>query len=107
MRDEMKHVLTVFNQDMAIFKEALIAEGSVSALLLLDRLEKQGHGKLLLTQYDLILIYNGMSRLELNGVEQKRNDEAMVSASSRSRHAWGNDPVSRFRNWQQFILARV
>ena len=95
MRDEMKHVLTVFNQDMAIFKEALIAEGSVSALLLLDRLEKQGHGKLLLTQYDLILIYNGMSRLELNGVEQKRPE------------AWGNEPIGRFRNWQQFILARV
>jgi hypothetical protein len=95
MRDELKHVLTVFNQDMAIFKEALIAEGSVSALLLLDRLEKQGRGKLLLTQYDLILIYNGMSRLELNGVEQKHPE------------GWGSEPIARFRNWQQFILARV
>lgn len=106
-KDEMKHVLHTYNQDLAVFKEALEAEGSVSALFLLDRIQKKGAGKLLLSEFDLTLLYNGMSKLEMDGVEQKHSEEAALKQRGGSSHAWGNDPVGRFRNWQQFILARV
>ena len=111
MRDEMQHVLEAHNQDLAIFKDALEALGSVSALQLLHRLAKKGAGKHLLTQYDLTLIYNGLSKLELEGIEQRRSEEAAAhmrkTNSIYPTFSWGNDPVGRFRNWQKWILERV
>jgi hypothetical protein len=107
MRDELHHALRTYNQDLAVFKEALIAEGTVSALLLLDRIEAKGAGMLLLSRYDLTLIYNGMSKLEMNGVEQRHSEDAALKQRGGGNHAWGNDPVGRFRNWQKWILDRV
>jgi hypothetical protein len=107
MRDELHHALHAYNQDLAVFKEALIAEGTASALLLIDRIETKGAGMLLLSRYDLTLIYNGMSKLEINGVERKHGEDAALKQRGGSVHAWGNDPVGRFRNWQKWILDRV
>ena len=106
-KDEMNHVLHTYNQDLAIFKEALTALGSVSALQLLDRIKTKGAGKLLLSEFDLTLIYNGMSMLEMDDVEQKHSEEAALKQRGGSTHAWGNDPAGRFRNWQKWILDRV
>ena len=111
MRDEMQHVLTAWNQDLAIFKDALEALGTVSALQLLKRIEEKGAGKHLLTQFDLTMIYNGLSKLELEGIEQRRSEEAAKhmrkTNSIYPTFSWGSDPVGRFRSWQKWILERV
>ena len=111
MRNEMYHALHAYNQDLAIFKDALEAEGTVSGLLLLKRIEEKGAGKHLLSHYDLTLIYNGLSKLEMEGIEHRRSEEAaLLMRKTNSIYptiSWGSDPVGRFRNWQKWILERV
>lgn len=106
-KDEMNHTLHAYNQDLAVFKEALLALGTHSSLALLDSIEARGAGKIMLSDFDLKLIYNGLSLLELGGVEQRHSEEAALKQRGGSTHAWGNDPVGRFRNWQKWILERV
>lgn len=110
-RNEMIHVLSLYNQDLAIFADALAAEGSSSAMFLLHRIEEKGAGKHLLSHFDLTLIYNGLSKLEMEGIEHKRSEEAaLLMRKTNSIYptiSWGSDPVGRFRNWQKWILERV